>query len=278
MIKFKSYTIIFSVNFFCFLSSLSASPPNKEVGIVAYWDFNEGSGEIVKDKSGNGNDGRIYGAKWVKIKNGFALKFDGIDDYINCGNNPRLSFNESAFSIELCIKPNDLRKDVSILAKGGVREYAIRVGGGYIDKVIIFVTGWDHYRYSGSNAVQKGCWTHIVYVKKDTNLDCYIDGKLSNGSVTAIPLSVSGSDSLVIGGMAGYGYFNGVLDEVKIYNRALIAEEIKTKYEQVSVSTRWKYIIKSIKKLLKVCLVVLMIIFIVLMRIFWAKDVINSSC
>ena len=51
-------------------------------GLVAEWHFDEGSGNVVKDSSGNGNDGIIYGASWVDGKFGKALSFDGKDDSI----------------------------------------------------------------------------------------------------------------------------------------------------------------------------------------------------
>ena len=49
-------------------------------GLVAEWHFDEGSGSVVEDSSGNGNDGVIYGATWVDGKYGNALSFDGVDD------------------------------------------------------------------------------------------------------------------------------------------------------------------------------------------------------
>lgn len=58
------------------------------VGVYAQSD--EGSGNVVKDISGNGNDGVVYGAMWVDGKFGKALSFDGKDEYIDCGNNASL--------------------------------------------------------------------------------------------------------------------------------------------------------------------------------------------
>lgn len=49
-------------------------------GLVAYWDFDEGSGTIAKDKSGNGNDGTIHGATYVNGRYGKALSFNGEGD------------------------------------------------------------------------------------------------------------------------------------------------------------------------------------------------------
>jgi len=51
-------------------------------GLVAYWSFDEGSGNTLHDLSGNENHGTIYGAVWTGGKSGNALYFDGDDDYV----------------------------------------------------------------------------------------------------------------------------------------------------------------------------------------------------
>ena len=56
--------------------------------IVGLWLFDEGSGKIAKDLSGNGNDGTLEGPKWVDGKFGKALNFNGASDYVDTGNNP----------------------------------------------------------------------------------------------------------------------------------------------------------------------------------------------
>jgi hypothetical protein len=61
--------------------------------LVAEWHFDEGSGNIVKDSSGNGNDGTIYGAAWAQGKLGKALRFDGSNDYVSVSDHPNLEFS-----------------------------------------------------------------------------------------------------------------------------------------------------------------------------------------
>jgi len=57
-------------------------------GLVGYWSFNEGSGTIAHDYSGNGNDGTINGgATWVAGISGYALSFDGFNDYLDLKKN-----------------------------------------------------------------------------------------------------------------------------------------------------------------------------------------------
>jgi hypothetical protein len=65
---------------------------NQAQGLVGYWSFDEGSGNIARDYSGNGNNGTLYNfnftatSGWVDGKVGKALSFDGVDDYVNVGN------------------------------------------------------------------------------------------------------------------------------------------------------------------------------------------------
>ncbi len=56
-----------------------------EEGLVLWLRFEEGKGDIARDSSGYNNDGKIYGASWVKGKVGGGLQFDGVDDYVDCG-------------------------------------------------------------------------------------------------------------------------------------------------------------------------------------------------
>lgn len=63
---------------------------NSRDGLIAYWSFDEGSGDIAYDGSGHGNDGTIYGASWTSGVSGHALSFDGYDDFVDVGYLPQL--------------------------------------------------------------------------------------------------------------------------------------------------------------------------------------------
>ena len=73
------------------LSAFSVSArAAREEGIAAHWDFDEGKGDILYDRSGNENHGKIHGATWVKCGKRYVLRFDGRGDYVNCGTGPSL--------------------------------------------------------------------------------------------------------------------------------------------------------------------------------------------
>ena len=55
----------------------------KPAGLLAEWNFDEGRGDVAHDSTGHGHEAKVYGATWVKQGGGFAISFDGLDDYIN---------------------------------------------------------------------------------------------------------------------------------------------------------------------------------------------------
>lgn len=95
----KRYVILLCIIPFLFsivlLTSIKNYPiEHGEEGLVGYWKFDEGYGNITNDSSGNGNTGIIYGANWTYGKEGFALYFDGIDDFVKIPNSESLNTTE----------------------------------------------------------------------------------------------------------------------------------------------------------------------------------------
>jgi len=73
-------------------------------GLLAEWTFDEGQGNLAADSSGNGLNATIYGANWIKQGNGYALTFDGLDDYLACTAKKQLAV-DGPITIESWIKP-----------------------------------------------------------------------------------------------------------------------------------------------------------------------------
>lgn len=62
-------------------------------GLVASWDISAGHGMTIHDSSGRGNHGQIHGARWVQTAGGHALRFNGVDDCVDCGNGESLDLS-----------------------------------------------------------------------------------------------------------------------------------------------------------------------------------------
>ena len=213
--------------------------------LVASWHFDEGSGNITYDSSGNDNDGTIYGATWVDGKFGKALSFDGIDDYVDCGDSESLRLGTSDFTIAVWFKENTgVSSHGSLISKGTYAangEYAIYVFNG--DHIrYCFEGDCEHGDHTGLNDWQ---WHFMVSVQNGSvnrgYIDCELDAENTDMSVDITTnkhqgigvrnLGVDGSTNLAD------AYFNGIIDEVFIFKRALSEEEILDLYNNYGYST-----------------------------------------
>jgi len=90
---------------------------SKDTALVAYWSFDEGSGGVAHDNSGNGNDGTIYGAAWTSGVSGSALSFDGRNDYVMIPSSASLDIRGS-ITLEAWVKYNDILSQHQIIWRG----------------------------------------------------------------------------------------------------------------------------------------------------------------
>jgi hypothetical protein len=201
-------------------------------GLVGYWSFDDWTNPGCDD-SGNGNDGTVYGATWTAGKFGGALSFDGVDDYVSAPDDTAL----------------DILGDITIsawvyLTRGGSYQAIVTkcVGGGARNNPFDFRTTWHaepdlafvradavaHERVYGTVALAMGQWYHVsVRVENDVP-DFYVDGlitgKYADTTFTRTP--TGNANPLLIGRRDDGLYLNGLIDEVRVYNRALSGSEI----------------------------------------------------
>ena len=204
-----------------------------EPGLVAYWKLDEGEGTMAKDSSGNNNDGTLKnGPQWVEGKVGMALEFDGNDDYVDCGtplNSPQ------SWSYEVFFKPFDIPDGAEGLV-GESNNPRLQWGAHWsgIPKVAGFL--YDSTAGKGktlySNEIEINCWHHVVMVVNtiQKRMDLYVDTNryTLTWDETFNPNKPDATHYLNY--RDGYKLFYGIIDEVRIYNRALAEEEIKRHY------------------------------------------------
>jgi len=202
-------------------------------GLVGHWKFDEGSGTIAYDASGNDNHGMLINSpEWVDGKMGGALEFDGSSNYVDCGNNASLSAL-SKLTVEAFFKPNTVSPLYQqIVGKQGfLNEYRIIL---YENDIVSQIYDTTHeYSVRSSNGgvyAEAGVWYHAVMTYDGANLKLYINGTLVDTLSLAItinpnylPLNIGRNNSNVF-------YFNGQIDDLRIYNRALSPEEIQDLY------------------------------------------------
>lgn len=234
-------------------------------GLVSHWAFNEKSGLIASDSVGS-NDGDVIGGVF-NLTNGIlfgSYEFDGIDDYMDLGNASNLNFGSGEFTISAWVKINSIpalpsggytvysRENVSDSTEGvyfGVVQFA---GGGIVKPEFSVWNGTTTDNVSSSQDLNDNSWHHIVGVRNSTNISIYIDGIFN---VMGISENVDGdtTDNASIGVEVSYNYFNGSIDEVRVYNRALNSTEIsqlagETPYSHaVTITTIYQEIYSILK-------------------------------
>jgi len=199
---------------------------NPDKSLVAFWTFDEGSGNTAKDISGNNNNGQITGATWTTGKFGNGLSFDGVDDYVGVANPTDFSQNAT---VSLWAKWSFTGTPTTLsMVTFGTGSWAFYLGTGSQNpgKIALawhagLASTW-HFAI-GPGGLNDGNWHHIAATKNGSTITTYIDGiaypYTPGGWMTIASINAIGNGS--------YGYFNGTIDEFAVYNRALTPDEIQ---------------------------------------------------
>lgn len=204
-------------------------------GLLAHWSFDEESGGEVGDVSGNGNVGRIKGGVTVvEGIGGKALKFNGEDGYVECPVGPSLESAEQT-TIEAWIYPMGAHQN----GYGGIIN---NVNGAANTRLLVMSSGKLLAQLHGSTEGLSGpnvvtdLWNHVAYVYDGKEEIWYLNGKRYAVQSYDRPLA-TGARAMTIGWgytEADYYHFNGLIDEVMIYGRALSEEEVLRSYKRLS--------------------------------------------
>jgi len=192
------------------------------------------NGTYVVDVSNGKNNGTITGAIWTSSgKYGGGYYFGGNGDYIQIPDNESLRFdsNITDFTISVWVKRLNSGVDDMIIDKrdGDNDGWRLLFAAGD-DKIYASV---DYTDVTSSTAITDTNWHHVVFVvDRDGNGQIYIDG-IADGNAVAINSDAMATTSNVVIGKYSYsasGYFNGTIDDVRIYNRSLLPGEIRQHY------------------------------------------------
>ena len=204
-------------------------------GLVSYWTFDQADikGKTVKDVWGD-NDGTIIGPKIVKGKVGEALEFDGVDDYVLVDHDGSLTFGSGDFSVDLWANPTTMGSYTGLITTDIAGDQAWKIfrdvpGGG----------GYFRARYGSTQSdyppVSAGDWHHYGYVKSKTTLTLYLDGEFVVSDACPATHSLVGTE-LAFGSYRiqnakdGLYIYNGLIDETRLYDRALSEDEVKKNF------------------------------------------------
>ncbi|MFC2087179.1 LamG-like jellyroll fold domain-containing protein [Bacteroidota bacterium] len=206
-----------------------------EAGLVAYFPFNGNA----TDETFIGNDGTVYGAVLTTDRFGndsSAYYFDGIDDYINIGNGIGNSNQLTLSAWVYFVSGNTAANSYSIVSKEGA-DISGKTFRLYKDKQL-YGNEFSGIYYQDSTGVvtysetvaDSGKWYHVVSVYDNGNSKLYINGDLEDQLDSSMSLQFSSSDVLIGNDSSDFDYFNGIVDDVKIFHSAEDSNKIYELY------------------------------------------------
>jgi peptidoglycan hydrolase-like protein with peptidoglycan-binding domain len=210
-------------------SQLAAVAPTS--GLVGYWNFDEGSGTTASDASGNGNSGTINGAAWTTGKVGGALSFDGSSS-VTIPNSSSINIS-GPFTFSVWINSRNSTDSQIFLGKNAYDKYVVINPnyGGYV------TTLFGQQLDTTPGGVPLNTWTHLVFVGDTNSQKLYVNGVLASSDSSVGSSFSSSNSSLVLGRNVAGGYpFTGMLDELRIFNRALTSQEVANLYSDGAAS------------------------------------------
>ena len=208
-----------------------------EEGLIAHWtlDASDIEGETAKDISGE-NDGAITGGpETVEGKIGDAMKFDGVDDRVAITDEFMEGFE--AFTVEAWAMPVDFPHDLKVF--GGNKKLALEIDPA--EKKFRWAWrsvegGWQEGIFS-STVAEANTWYHLVATYDGSTQRLYVNGVEEVNSPAGGTMNVN-NEFMTIGsyGPTHPGVFSGLIDEVRIYDRALSDDEIQKNYKSTGVA------------------------------------------
>ncbi len=206
-------------------------------GLLGDWRFDEGTGDVVADRSGHGHDGEVRGAEWVRGRFGTALHFGGHDACVAIPGLAALDGSE-ALTVEAWVYWEKSGRYPNILSTGSwdpggflifVQDNACAFRMGKPGKAPL--TGPDWAETSASfGEFQFGRWYHLVATFARPAIRTYVDGRPVGSAKWDYPVGCAGE--LQIGSWHNpRTCHTGLIHGVKIYNRALTPAEVLAGYQ-----------------------------------------------
>ncbi len=223
-------------------NNLSLSPLYNPSGLVGYWNFDDGAGTVAKDSSGNGNNGTLMNSPaWQTASNckvAGCLYFNGTNNSVRVSTAASLQMGTSSMTVNFLINSAswaDFRVILGAPSVGGSTGYGI---GQHSNPLY---TNYDVYGSTGgvqafttANLITANRWNNVtvVFSLSDNVIKTYKDGIQMDSRAISAPGNVQNANQYIfIGSYLGASqFFQGYLDDFRVYNRALSVAEILALY------------------------------------------------
>ncbi len=208
-------------------------PGATHTGPVAAYNFDANSGTTLADVTGRGHDGAIFGATWSATggKSGGALSFDGANDWVTIADAADLDLT-TGMTLEAWVRPAAVDGWRTVLLKESVGPpaglaYGLYANGADTNRPGAFAnTGGGDQSARGTARLAANAWAHLAATYDGVTLRLYVNGAEVGSKPVTQALRQTGNP-LRIGGNAVWGeYFQGLIDDVRVYDRALSAAEV----------------------------------------------------
>ena len=209
---------------------LPLSSPEADGSRVGHWDFNEGQGEVVTDRTGGGHDGQVRGATWQPTGGGGALRFAANNSYVAVPCRIDLSGDLTliAWAKPLASPFRNPRTNYVLFATSDYAQNGLVVRvegeGGHLRCVGFRDGGVD--LSTSQTALTPNEFHQVVFAKKGEHCIWYLDGRVDGTG--RMPQTGTPSATLWISDPSQS--FDGLIDDVRIFARALAHEEVLRDY------------------------------------------------
>jgi hypothetical protein len=233
-------TIGFCLAIIIFLTIFNIKQANSQEiqkGLVTYYPFNGNA----NDESGNNNNGKIAGATFITDKSGKpdkALFFDGMDNCIEIPYSPTIDITGS-LSISCWVYPHSAENYTAWVAKANNNDAASqwRFGFGNSGTELWGLTCWNSnwFEYNtNKKSIPLNTWSHVTLIADQEQhiAYLYLNGEPVD-TLKNLKEFKGSTDPLFIGYQKDDDvFFDGLIDEVRIYDRTLSADEVKVLFKQ----------------------------------------------
>ncbi len=213
---------------------------------VGIWSFDEGSGSTAKDSSGYGNNGTLYNFispygwtddtphKIIGQGSGkYALNFDGSTSYVEAPDSPSFD-TASAITLEAWVKA-DTSKIQRIISRdeqvAGDQYYVLMLVSNKLQMDLYDSNNIKQQVVEDTDSITTGAWHHIVGTYNGANSIIYVDG-VEKKRLAWVGTIKTGDQTVRIGKRVSGEFFDGIIDEVRIYSQALTLGEIQKHYAE----------------------------------------------
>jgi len=227
-----------------FVLNIAASEEGELKPPVLWYHFDEGWGDAAIDSSGKENNGQLVGGvKWSKGKFGAGLEFDGKSGYVICPDSPSLHLDKTV-SMTVWFKPQAASSIMNIIM-GASCKNRINMGGHCIQGSFSVD---NIYCKTDAMGVMRNEWNYAAVTYNGEKTALYLNGNLIGESKDKTgKLLFSGPIIISSEGCRAY-FFEGIIDEVKIYDYALSPEELRKEYKSLPPAPTPKEQLSALKK------------------------------